>query len=255
MPGPRPHVLVLGGTGEAAALASALARRRPEARLTVSLAGRAGVPSDLPGRVRVGGFGGAEGLAAWLESEGVAAVIDATHPFATRISANARRACAAGGVPRIQLVRPAWEPAQGDRWVMVADAAEAAARLPALGRRAFLTIGGTGLGAFAACAEAWFLVRLAVPPATPPPLPRHRLIVARGPFAAADDEALMREHAIEVLVTKASGGTATAGKLAAARRLGLPVLMLRRPPPEPGPRAATPEEALRWLDGVLPPPG
>ncbi len=254
MPGPRRRVLVLGGTGEARALAAVLAAR-PHLEVTVSLAGRTGRVADDDGRTsrRVGGFGGAEGLAAWLRARAVAAVLDATHPFAARISAHARAACAAAGVPRLQLVRPPWTPAPGDRWIEVADADAAAHRLPGLGRRAFLTVGLGTLAPFAACEGVWFLVRAATPPPAPPPLPGHRLLVARGPFAAAAEEALMRTHGIDVLVTKASGGAATAGKLTAARRLGLPVLMLRRPPPEPGPRAATPDEAAAWLEGVLPP--
>jgi precorrin-6A/cobalt-precorrin-6A reductase len=221
------RLLILGGTGEAAALAHAVAERLPHVDLTSSLAGRAGVP-ELPGRVRVGGFGGAEGLAAWLKAEAVDAVVDATHPFATRISAQAETACAAAGVPLARLERPDWAEQPGDRWHRVADLAAAARLLPSLARRAFLTVGAGGVAAFAGVRGVWFLVRLLAPAALP--LDDYKVVVGRGPFSPDAEAELMRNHRIDVLVTKAAGGAATAAKIEAARRLRLPVVMVERQP-------------------------
>jgi len=222
------HVLVLGGTTEARELAAALAAR-PGVRVTSSLAGRVSRPGALEGDVRVGGFGGADGLAAWLREHEVDAVVDATHPFAAGITANAAAAAATTGVPAVVLRRPGWRPGPGDRWHMAASLTEAAALLPSLGRRVFLTTGRLGLAAFAALPELHFLVRSVEPPE--PPLPAHtEVLLARGPFTADDETALLREHRIDVLVTKDSGGAATAPKLAAARHLGVPVVVVRRPP-------------------------
>ncbi len=155
-------------------------------------------------------------------------------------------------MPRLRLLRPPWQAVAGDRWHEVADAAEAACLLPSLGRRAFLTVGHKDLAAFAAVPDAWFLVRTIEPPVGEPPsgapLPRRLHLQARGPFTPEAELLLLREHRIDVLVTKASGGAATYAKIAAAREQGLPVIMLRRPPPPPGPLAATVAEALAWLD-------
>lgn len=247
MPGPR-RLLILGGTGEAAALARAVTGAFGD-RLAVvsSLAGRLGEPPPLPGTVRIGGFGGPQGLADWLRAAATDLVIDATHPFAARISAHARAACDAVGLPRLQLRRPAWRPRDGDRWIMAASAAAAAARLPDLGRRAFLTVGTGSVQAFSTVSGVWLLVRLAAPPPAPLPLATHDLLIARGPFTPAGESGLIARHRIDVLVTKGSGGAATAAKLTAAREAGLPVLMIRRPPAEPGDTAATVEETLAWL--------
>ncbi|MGW1026736.1 cobalt-precorrin-6A reductase [Streptomyces sp. NPDC002577] len=222
------HVLVLGGTTEARELAAELAAR-PGVRVTTSLAGRVTRPGALPGDVRIGGFGGPDGLATWLRGHGVDAVVDATHPFATTISAHAASAAAATGVPAVLLRRPGWEAGPGDRWHTAATLAEAAALLPGLGRRVFLTTGRLGLAAFAHLDDLDFLVRSVEAPE--PPLPRRtRIVLARGPFTTDGEAALMRDHRIDVLVTKDSGGAATAPKLAAARALGVPVAIVRRPP-------------------------
>ncbi|WP_406334881.1 cobalt-precorrin-6A reductase [Streptomyces sp. NBC_00203] len=222
------HVLVLGGTTEARELAAELAAR-PGVRVTTSLAGRVSRPGALEGDVRIGGFGGAEGLAQWLREHGVAAVVDATHPFASGITANAARAAAATGVPAVVLRRPGWRPGPGDRWHSAASLTEAAALLPALGRRVFLTTGRLGLAAFAHLAGLHFLVRSVEAPEPPLP-PDTEVLLARGPFTPDGEKALLREHRIDVLVTKDSGGDATAAKLTAARDLGLPVVVVRRPP-------------------------
>ncbi|MFF1629485.1 cobalt-precorrin-6A reductase [Streptomyces sp. NPDC058272] len=222
------HVLVLGGTTEARELAAELAAR-PGVRVTSSLAGRVSRPGALEGDVRIGGFGGAEGLAEWLREHGVAAVVDATHPFASGITANAARAAAVTGVPAVVLRRPGWRPGPGDRWHSAASLTEAAVLLPALGRRVFLTTGRLGLAAFADLAELHFLVRSVEAPEPPLP-PDTDILLARGPFTVDGERALLRAHGIDVLVTKDSGGDATAAKLTAARDLGLPVVVVRRPP-------------------------
>ncbi|MFF3905931.1 cobalt-precorrin-6A reductase [Streptomyces sp. NPDC001848] len=223
-----PHVLVLGGTTEARELAAALASR-PAVRVTTSLAGRVSRPGAVEGDVRIGGFGGAQGLADWLREHHVDAVVDATHPFAAGITANAARAAAATGVPLVVLRRPGWSAGPGDRWHEAASLTDAATLLPGVGRRVLLTTGRLGLAAFAHLTDLHFVVRSVEPPEPPLP-PDMRLLLARGPFTVEDETALLREHRVDVVVTKDSGGTATAAKLAAARHLGLPVVVIRRPP-------------------------
>lgn len=242
-------VLILGGTGEARDLAARLAVR-PELRVVSSLAGRVRDPALPAGEVRTGGFGGAAGLAGWVAAHEVAAVIDATHPFAAGISANAATACADAGTPLISLVRPPWTPGQQDDWRPAESLPDAAGQLPSLGRRAFLTTGRQGLASFAALDLMWFLIRCVDPPSGPLP-PGHELILARGPYDAAAEHELMRRQRIDVLVTKNSGGGLTAGKLEAARRLRIPVLMVRRPPLPDVPRCETAGEAERWLLNLL----
>ncbi|GHD24345.1 cobalt-precorrin-6A reductase [Streptomyces galbus] len=222
-----PHVLILGGTTEARELAAVLAAR-PGVRVTTSLAGRVSRPGALDGEVRTGGFGGAEGLAAWIRDREVTAVVDATHPFAAGITANAARAAETTGRPLVVLRRPGWSTAPGDRWHDVPSLEAAAALLPSLGRRAFLTTGRLGLAAFAHVTDVHFVVRSVEPPEPPMP-PDTRLVLARGPFTLADELTLLRGHRVDVLVTKDSGGAATSPKLTAARTLGLPVVVVRRP--------------------------
>ena len=240
----RVRVLVLGGTGEARRLAGALAAR-PGVEPVTSLAGRVAAPAPPPGRTRVGGFGGADGLAAFLDAEGVDALVDATHPFAAAITASAVSASARAGVPLLVLRRPGWTEGPGDDWRRVRSPAEAARRLP--GDRVFLTLGRTDLAAFADDARRFYLVRSVDPPGPPLP-PRTVTVLARGPFTVDGELALMRDHRIGVLVTKDSGGAMTAAKLTAARRLGLPVVMVDRPPAPDAPTAGTVEEALAWLE-------
>ncbi|MFE2102484.1 MULTISPECIES: cobalt-precorrin-6A reductase [unclassified Streptomyces] len=223
-----PHILILGGTAEARHLAADLAAR-PGVRVTTSLAGRVTRPGVQAGEVRIGGFGGAEGLADWLRTHDVDALVDATHPFAESITANAARAATAASVPAVVLRRPGWCPAPGDRWYDVASLAAAAEALPGLGRRVFLTTGRLGLAAFAHLTDLHFVVRSVDPPEAPLP-PHTEVILARGPFTLAGETELLRAHAVDVLVTKDSGGDATAAKLTAARELGLPVVVVRRPP-------------------------
>ncbi|MFG2883452.1 cobalt-precorrin-6A reductase [Streptomyces sp. NPDC048297] len=226
------HVLILGGTTEARCLATGLAAR-PGVRVTTSLAGRVTRPGVLDGEVRVGGFGGAEGLAEWLRTHHVDALVDATHPFAESITANAARAARATGVPAVVLRRPGWRPVPGDRWHDVPSLTVAADVLPRLGRRVLLTTGRLGLAAFAHLRDPHFVVRSVEPPEPPLPPDTH-VLLARGPFGLADERDVLRTHRIEVLVTKDSGGAATAPKLTAARELGLPVIVVRRPELPPG---------------------
>jgi precorrin-6A/cobalt-precorrin-6A reductase len=219
-------VLLLGGTGEARALASALADE-PGVHVVSSLAGRT-TDAWLPvGEVRQGGFGGTDGLIRWLRDEAVDAVVDATHPFAATMTEHAVAAAREVDVPLVVLRRPGWTAAPGDVWHW-AESADAAARmLPSLGSRAFLTIGRQGLEAFART-DVWTLARCVD---APEPQPMWcELILDRGPYDLEGERALMRQHQIDVLVTKDSGGPQTSAKLAAARELAVPVVVIRRPP-------------------------
>ena len=238
------RVLILGGTREAAELARRVHEAGEVAAIT-SLAGRLPNPALPPGEVRIGGFGGAVGLADYLEAEGIAAVIDATHPFAATISAHAQLACEGRGVPRLVLRRPSWRPAPGDRWYVVDDLEGAAALLPTVARRAFLTTGSGGLEAFSAVPNVWFLVRL-IAPRSPLPIPGAALVTGRPPFTLDRERRLIAARRIDTLVTKNSGGAAEA-KLDAAREAGIQVIMIRRPPPPPGETVETVTQALRWL--------
>ncbi|MEU9038052.1 cobalt-precorrin-6A reductase [Streptomyces sp. NPDC048352] len=240
------HVLILGGTTEARRLAEALARGTSY-RVTTSLAGRVAAPVLPPGETRIGGFGGVAGLAGWIVGHDVTHVVDATHPFAERMSFNASEAQALTGVPLLALRRPGWTPGPGDDWTFADSLAGAAAVLPSLGGRAFLTTGRMGLHAFAHLTDTWFLVRSVDPPATPMP-PRTEVLLARGPFGLAEERELLARHRIDVLVTKDSGGDATSPKLTAAREAGIPVLVVRRPAvPAQVAQAVSVEAVLAWL--------
>ena len=237
------RVLILGGTGEARRLATALVAEGVD--VLSSLAGRVADPVVPPGEVRIGGFGGAAGLTAWLQEHPVQSLVDATHPFAATMTASAVAAAEATGIPLLRLQRPGWSPQPGDDWRWVDTPTEAALAVAGFGS-VFLTTGRRGLGAFAGLTGRC-LVRSVDPP--DPPLPeRTTVVLARGPFAVSDELALMRQHAVDVVVTKDSGGGMTAAKLAAARRLGVPVVLIRRPPLPPGvPTVATVEETVAWV--------
>jgi len=246
------RVLLLGGSTEASALARALALRDGY-DVTVSYAGRTRERVETPGRVRVGGFGGVEGLVRHLRDEHVDVVVDATHPFAAVMPHHVARACSMAGVPALRVRRPAWEPVAGDQWHEVPDldaAADAIARAAA--RRVFLTTGRQDLVPFAALSDVWFLVR-AIEPPDPMPLANATVILDRGPFATESERALMCEHRIDIVVSKNSGGSAAAGKLAAARELGLPVVMVARPAPSALPQVSTVADALAWLTRTVAP--
>lgn len=242
------RLLILGGTAEAAALARAAAAAFGGRVETITaLAGRTRDPAALPGRLRSGGFGGALGLAGYLAAERIAVVVDATHPFAETISEHARAACDAAKLPRLVLARQRWRSRRGDRWIEVDDVAGAAQALARRGGRAFITVGAKELGAFAGLDDVFCLVRLIEPPATPLPLADHAVIAGRGPFTIAAEKRLLADHRIDVVVSKASGGAATRAKITAARQLGLPAIMVRRPPDPPGERVGRVPAALGWI--------
>ena len=240
------RILLLGGTREAVELSQALAEH-PGVRVITSLAGRTRNPAPLPGEVRTGGFGGAAGLTRYLEEQAIDLLVDATHPFAATMANNAAAACGRAKVPRLKLSRPAWQPVEGDTWIEVASPVAAAAALRDLATRVFLTTGRQDLAAFANLPEIWFLVRLIEPPEQPLPLARHEVILGRGPFGEADEDALLHARRIEALVTKNSGGALTYAKLAAARKRGLPVVMIGRPQSPEGEIVHDVEVAVAWI--------
>ena len=243
MPAHKPTLLILGGTGEAVRLAQAVeADFGANLRVISSLAGRTATPADIQGEVRVGGFGGVQGLASYLRDIAANYLIDASHPFAAEITRHACLAAAATATPRLALLRQPWQAA--------ADMAAAAEMVPALGRRVFLSVGTRALKHFAELRDTWFLVRLIDAPAEALPLAQAELILGRGPFDTASEQQLLEQHRIDLLVTRASGGAATKGKIDAARALGLPVIMLRRPAPPPGDSAETIDAALDWLRSI-----
>lgn len=238
------RVLILGGTAEARALAA----RLTGVHVVSSLAGRVSDPLLPAGEVHIGGFGGAEGLAAWLREHRIDRLVDATHPFAERMSASAAHASRVTGVPLLALRRPGWDAEGGDDWRRVPSLPDAAAALPD-GARAFLTTGRRSIPVFAARTGVWFLTRSVDPPEPPVP-PNMRVLLARGPYTVDGERALIREHRLDVLVTKDSGGAMTSAKLTAAREAGLPVVMVDRPV-LPGGVEATGDVAVAaaWVQG------
>ena len=241
------RILILGGTAEARALAARLVPR-PDLAVTLSLAGRTASPAPQPVPVRSGGFGGPEGLADYLTSARIDALIDATHPYAAAISANAVRAAQRAGVAFLALHRPPWQPIAGDQWIEVADAASAVAALGNAPRRVFVALGRNELAPFVQAPQHHYLIRSVDPVDPPLGVPHAAYITGRGPFEEADERALMVRWRIELVVSKNSGGEASYGKIATARALGLPVIMLRRPAPPRAPSVATIDHVLAWLD-------
>ncbi|MBC2834310.1 cobalt-precorrin-6A reductase [Paragemmobacter straminiformis] len=241
------RILLLGGTTEASALAAELARCGVDA--VFSYAGRTAAPVAQPLPTRTGGFGGADGLAAYLGAEGISHVIDATHPFAAGMSRNAIAACRDTHTPLLAFERPVWMAGQGDRWSHVADTEAAVAALPDSPARVFLAIGKQTLHAFAAKPQHHYLLRLVDPPEAPLPLPLASVILAKGPFSAEGDEALLRAHAITHVVAKNAGGSGAEAKLHAARALGLPVILIDRPHLPPRARAESVAEVMAWIAG------
>ncbi|MBN9144484.1 MULTISPECIES: cobalt-precorrin-6A reductase [unclassified Novosphingobium] len=239
------HILLLGGTTEASALARLLAAQGMSA--TLSYAGRTENPRPQPVPCRIGGFGGVEGLVAYLREHRVTHLVDATHPFAARMSAHASAAARIAGVPFVALTRPAWRMGQGDNWTGVAGIEEAVAALAGPPRRVLLALGRMHVDAFAAQPQHHYLLRFVDAPDAPPLLPDHHLVVDRGPFSVAGDRALLRDHAIDLVVSKNAGGTGAQAKLIAARELGLPVLMIERPAMPDRRELFRPEEVLDWI--------
>lgn len=239
-------VLVLGGTGEARELAAALADD-PRFDAVSSLAGRVRDPRVPEGEVRIGGFGGPAGLASWLHEHGTDVLVAATHPFAQRMTASAVEAAGTAGIPLLVLRRPGWSPEPGDDWRWVPSMPAAAEALRGVGRRVFLTTGRQDVSAFAGLDGHRFLLRCVDPPE--PPLPRQlEVLLDRGPYTVDGELELLRSHDVDALVTKDSGGGMTSAKLLAARRLALPVIVVRRPEPPAAPLVETPRAAMAWLE-------
>ena len=242
------RVLILGGTTEASRLAEALAGRTDFAAL-LSLAGRTAHPITPPVPSRIGGFGGADGLGAFLVSEHIAALVDATHPFAARISANAVAACTRLKLPLLAFSRAAWCPGTGDRWTLVPNIAAAVHHLDGLApQRIFVTTGRLDLAAYKGAPRHDYLIRTINPPCSDDLPPRTTLITGRGPFAVDEEVAILREHRIALLITKNSGGTASAAKLRAARRETIPVVMIERPALPARVEVVDLDAVLAWLD-------
>jgi len=240
------RVLILGGTTEASALARLIAG---DARFdaTLSLAGRTSAPRLQPLATRTGGFGGAEGLARFVGESAVDVVVDATHPYADQISANAFAACGMTGVPLVSIARPAWQVEAGDHWQVVRDADDAATALGAVPRRVFLSLGRLDLHAFAPAPQHHYVARIIDPPQQKFLPPDLRFLQARGPFDRAGETRLLKDEKIEIVVSKNSGGVATYAKIEAARDLGLPVVMIARPAKAAGHVVHSAEEAVDWL--------
>jgi precorrin-6A/cobalt-precorrin-6A reductase len=247
-----PNVLILGGTMEGRQLAERLAGRSDLA-VTLSLAGRTAHPAAQPVPVRSGGFGGVAGLVDYLKAERIDALIDATHPYAAVISANAAQAARITGVPLLALRRQSWAKVAGDRWTEVADMNEAVHALGDKPRRVFLALGRKEVAPFAQAPQHHYLVRSVDPIEPPLAVPHAEYIRARGPFSEDDERVLLTDRGIEVIVSKNSGGDATYGKVAAARALGIGVIVLRRPTLPEVPAVETVDAALAWLDHALAP--
>lgn len=242
------NLLILAGTIEASELAQAVATKGYRACL--SYAGRVERPKAQPIEKRIGGFGGAQGLFAYLKAEQITHVIDATHPFAAQMSENAVLACAKARVPLLALTRPAWRPEAADQWQSVPDIPAAAAALPAQKQNVMLAIGRMHLDLFAAQAQHHYLLRLVDPPAQALALPDSTVIVSRGPFSKKQDIALMREHEVEIVVSKNAGGSGAYAKIEAARQLSLPVIMIERPILQlPRDEAFLVTDAMDWIAG------
>lgn len=235
--------LILGGTREARRLAELLVDQGLS--VVSSLAGRVSNPALPVGETRIGGFGGVSGLVEFLRAERPPVVVDATHPFAKNISSHAVDACAEAGVPLLRLLRPGWEEhPDADSWHWVPDISDACAAMGGLGERPFLTTGRQGLDHFEAWRDRWALVRLVELPERE--WPNWTILQRRGPFDADAERALMTEYAIDVLVTKNSGGKLTEAKLDVAKELGIPVVVVARPVERAAKRVRTPEDAAAW---------
>ncbi|HEY0315557.1 MAG TPA: cobalt-precorrin-6A reductase [Sphingomonas sp.] len=243
-----PNILILGGTTQATALAAAVADR--ELPATLSYAGRTARPRAQPIPIRIGGFGGADGLAAYLRDKRITHLIDATHPFAAQISANAIAAARITGVPLVALGRPAWRPVEGDRWTIVPTIEAAVAALDRPPQRVMLALGRMHVSAFAAQPQHRYLLRFVEQPDARPDLPHHDLVIDRGPFTVEGDASLMRDHGIQLIVCKNAGGNGADAKLHAARMLGLPVTMIERPAVPARLELDEIDAVLRWIDHV-----
>jgi precorrin-6A/cobalt-precorrin-6A reductase len=240
------RVLILGGTGDAAKLAARVATI-PGIEAITSLAGRTREPSIPLGNSRIGGFGGAEGLASYLRQMKIDLLIDATHPFASQISFNAATAATEVGIPRLMLNRRPWEKVSGDRWIEVESVAAAATALGSQAQRVFLTVGRQELEAFAHLEGIWFLMRMIDPPTPDTLIPQGILLCDRGPFALDQEREILIHHSIDTIVSKNSGGDATYAKIIAARELGIKVVMVNRPATPLSEQVSDVDSAVAWL--------
>jgi precorrin-6A/cobalt-precorrin-6A reductase len=240
------RVLILGGIGDAVELAIKIANI-PGIEVITSLAGRTREPANLPGNVRTGGFGGVRGLTNYLREMQIDLLIDATHPFANQISENAAAATQEVGIPRLMVIRPPWEKLEDDDWLEVEDNLAAATALANRAKRVFLTIGRQEIGTFAHLQDIWFLMRMIDPPNTDVIIPPGLILCDRGPFNLENEQEILLKYNIDTIVSKNSGGNATYPKIIAARKLGIKVVMVNRPPVPPGKQVADVDSACKWL--------
>jgi precorrin-6A/cobalt-precorrin-6A reductase len=244
------RILILGGTGEGTELVARLADRKDIVSI-YSFAGRVSRPRYPEGAVRVGGFGGIDGLISYLLTENITAVVDATHPFSVTISRNVEVACARLGLPLIAFMRPEWLRRKGDLWHEMATFEDAAKAIDTMKGRVFLSIGRQGVGSFAACIDAWFLIRAIEEPTGK--LPRHyQVLLQRGPFDIKEELQLLQDYSIDYIVSKNSGGLGTYTKIEAARLLGIPVIMVKRPAKHTIPIVETLDEVVSKLAELSP---
>jgi precorrin-6A/cobalt-precorrin-6A reductase len=236
-------LLILGGTGEGRQIAAALQGQDA----VISLAGVTRAPEAQPLPTRIGGFGGVDGFKAYLAKVGITAVLDATHPFASRITARTAQICTEMDLPYLQFLRPPWQPVAGDQWTEIADEAEAAQHIP-LGSTVFLGTGRQTLPRFANLEGRDVICRQIDPPDGPFPFPNGRFLVGRPPFSVTDEVTLFTRLGVDWLVVKNAGGAASGTKLTAARQLGIPVLMIARPKQGGWPTVDNIDAALRWVD-------
>ncbi|OCK53970.1 cobalt-precorrin-6A reductase [Bradyrhizobium sp. LMTR 3] len=239
------RALILGGTSEANLLADAVACAGCNA--IYSYGGRTRAPANQPLPTRIGGFGGVNGLAEFIRREGITHLVDATHPFAAEMSRNAVAACETTGIPLIALERAPWAKGTGDTWIEAANISSAAAALPDNRARVFLAIGRQHITAFSARPQHAYTLRFVDPPDGPLPFPDGDVIVSRGPFTLAGELEMMRARGIEWVVARNSGGAGARAKIDAARELGLPVVMLKRPELPDRPRVESVTEVMQWL--------
>ncbi|GBE95234.1 cobalt-precorrin-6A reductase [Nostoc cycadae] len=240
------RVLILGGTGEAAELGAKVASITGIEAIA-SLAGRTREPSVPSGNVRIGGFGGVEGLVEYLRQMKIDLLIDATHPFANQISFNAAAAANEVDIPRLMLIRPAWEKVTGDRWIEVESNSAAAEVLKNQAKRVFLTVGRQELGTFAHLQDIWFLMRMIDPPGQDALVPPGMILCDRGPFVLGNEKKILIQYNIDTIVSKNSGGDATYAKILAARELGVQVVIVKRPKVPAGEQVADVDSAVAWL--------
>jgi precorrin-6A/cobalt-precorrin-6A reductase len=248
------RLVIVGGTGDALQLAKraillqrGFANDLPGLEVITTLAGRTREPKEIAGLVRIGGFGGEAGLVEYLQTEKIDLVIDATHPFAAQISWHMANAATKVGVPRLMLVRPAWTRLPEDNWIEVESVDASVAAIPASAERIFLTIGRQQLAPFARLTDRWCLMRSIDPPDSSIPLPPGKLLLDRGPFSLESERQLLKDYQIQAIVSKNSGGDATYAKIMAARELGLPVVMVRRPIVPEGEIVTDVAGAIEWL--------